>query len=48
MGFEYTLVPSLVKSVREALNWEDPVTSPPKQRKFFKQFNKKSIFSFSY
>lgn len=40
LGFEYALIPSLVKAVREALSWEDPVTSPPKQRTFFKQLNK--------
>lgn len=44
MGFEYTLVPSLVRAVKDALNWEDPITSPPKQRKCFKQFNKERQF----
>lgn len=39
MDFEYTLVPSFVKAVKEALNWEDPVTSP-KQRNIFKQLSK--------
>lgn len=40
MGFEYALVPSLVKAVKNALVWEEPVISPAKQRKFFKQLSK--------
>lgn len=43
MGFDYALVPSLVRAVREALNWEDQVTQPPKQRKFFKQLQKEKL-----
>lgn len=32
MGFEYTLIPSLVKAMREALNWEDPEVPHPTQK----------------
>ena len=40
IGFDYALVPALVKAIKETLNLEDPATSPPKQRKLFKQLNK--------
>lgn len=31
-GFDFALVPPLVRAIKEALKWEEPVESPSKQR----------------
>lgn len=43
VGFDFALLPPLVKAIRETLNWEDPTAVPPKQRKFFKQLKKERV-----
>lgn len=43
VGFDFALLPPLVKAIRETLNWEDPVEAAPKQRKFFKQLKKERV-----
>lgn len=39
-GFDFSLVPRLVKAVKDALRWEEPVEAPSKQRKYFKHLKK--------
>lgn len=40
VDFDFTMVPQLVKAVKEALRWEEPVEAPSKQRKYFKHLKK--------
>lgn len=39
-GFDFSLVPQLVRAVKDALRWEEPVEAPSKQRKYFKHLKK--------
>lgn len=39
-GFNFALVLPLIKAIKEALKWEEPVASLVKQRKFFKHLGK--------
>ena len=42
-GFEFALVSPLIRAIKEALRWEDPVSPQKKQRKFFKHLGKERI-----
>lgn len=37
---DFSLVPQLVRAVKDALRWEEPVEAPSKQRKYFKHLKK--------
>lgn len=39
-GFDFSLVPQLLRAVKYALRWEETVEAPSKQRKYFKHLKK--------